>query len=115
MAKRCSNPGCPNEFRYFHTGDLYALDLGKADTRFLWLCADCAPKLALAVDADGAVALRQRTGNATSWTAPARHDIRLRIVASHNPRESCHRAGTSAWSLALDEEPDSVPVQSRAA
>ena len=85
MVKRCINPECPNEFRQMHTGDLYALDCGMADTRFVWLCADCAPKLAVAVDASGVPSVRRRNAVSTSWTVPASQAVRLRHISGYRP------------------------------
>jgi len=98
MVKRCVNPECPNEFRNFSIGDLYALDCGMADTKFLWLCADCAPMLAVAVDAAGAVSVRRRAATATSksWTVPASHAFRLRLISGHRLPNQMHPFSLSA-------------------
>lgn len=98
MVKRCINPECPREFRHLNTGDLYALECGMADTKFVWLCADCALKLAVAVDATGAISVRKRTATATSMpcNVPASHAARLRLVSGYRqgdrPAETWRRS-----------------------
>ena len=98
MVKRCVNPECPNEFRQMHTGDLYALDCGMADTVFVWLCADCAPKLAVTVDATGIPSVRRKTAVSTAWTVPASHDFRLRHISGCRQAAPFHRTGSSGGS-----------------
>jgi len=103
MVKRCINPKCLNEFLHLNSGDLYALECGPADTKFLWLCADCAPRLGVAVDAVGVVSVRQRApaSESTSRTVPASHAFRLRLISGHTPLEPWRRASTWAWSHTL--------------
>jgi len=117
MVKRCINPECLNEFRHLNTGDLYALECGMADTKFLWLCADCGLKLAVAVDPAGAISLRQRTATSalTSWTVPASHAVRLRLVAGHRPPEPWYRARIWARSNAIADEPVPMVASAEAA
>lgn len=97
MVKRCINPECHNEFRQWNTGDLYALERGSDDTRFFWLCSDCAQSMAVIVDALGAVSVRRQFG--VMMTTPANHNARLRLISGHGTTWLPHRADTfSTWS-----------------
>jgi len=61
MVNRCVNPACHEEFRLLNAGDLYAHERRSADTRFLWLCAQCAATFELYFDPAGQVCLRPRS------------------------------------------------------
>jgi len=87
MVKRCVNPECSNEFRHMSSGRLYALESESADTRFVWLCSVCAPKMAVGVDSSGAVSVQQPSG--TIQQTPPNHIARLRFISGQ------HRAATS--------------------
>ena len=105
MVKRCVNPDCQNEFRHMNMGDLYALECGMADTRFVWLCGDCAPKLAGAVDAIGVLTVHPRAAISQSRIVPASHSVRLRLISGHKALDPWHRSGISAEPDAFVEEP----------
>jgi hypothetical protein len=117
MVKRCINPECPNEFRHLNTGDLYALESGMADTKFLWLCAECSPKMAVAIDAAGEISVRKRTLPSTSgsWTVPASHVARLRLISGHRLSGAWPRVGNMARSDAYSDEPDTRQLSHQAA
>ena len=105
MVKRCVNPDCLNEFRHMNMGDLYALECGVADTRFVWLCGECAPKFAVAVDSDGVLSVRPRAMVSQSRIVPANHSVRLRLISGPKPPDPWHRAGISGVSDAFEENP----------
>ena len=104
MVKRCLNPDCPNEFRHLNSGDLYALDCGTEDTKFLWLCGDCATTVAIAVDEAGTISVQKRSLKAVSRIVPASHTVRLRLIAGHAPLDPWRRANIRARSDALPED-----------
>jgi hypothetical protein len=79
MVKGCLNTNCQEEFRVLNAGDLYALEARSADTEFFWLCANCALRYDVALDAMGRVALRPR-GKAPSQQPPDL-DGHLRLIA----------------------------------
>ncbi len=94
MVKRCINPECRNEFRRLHTGDLFALEADSADTQFVWLCAECAPKFALKVDAAGLLSVGLRSGIARTHSQDFR--TRLRLISVHGYDSPWHRARLSS-------------------
>jgi hypothetical protein len=60
MLAKCANPECSHVFRYFGTGKLYRLTgrqqhraNPRAAVEHFWLCADCSPKMTIAVEPDG--------------------------------------------------------------
>jgi hypothetical protein len=97
MVKRCVNPECRNEFRHLNMGDLFALESGSADTRFVWLCADCALKFTAEIDTAGVVSVQPRCDGMR--TKP--HDSRtiLRLISAHRQHSPWHRAGLSGPNL----------------
>ncbi len=68
MLAKCANPECSHVFRYFGTGKLFRLSqrqthrkcTGESVEHF-WLCADCAPKMTIAVERDGEMIVISRT------------------------------------------------------
>jgi hypothetical protein len=109
MIKRCINSECRNEFRHLHAGNLYALDRGVSDTQFVWMCADCAPKLAIAIDAAGTISLQGRMpttqSGSGSRTVPASHAARLRLLSSYEPKGLWYASDIRAGSRAPDHRP----------
>jgi len=91
MVKRCINPECQNEFRHLYSGNLFALETESADTQFVWLCADCAPNIALKIDALGLLSVGLRTGISRTTS----HDFRTRLrpIPVHGHHSPWHRAG----------------------
>jgi hypothetical protein len=77
MTKRCINPDCGNEFRQLHRGDLYALEMAAADTRFVWLCEECGRQMAVVVDAGGTVSVRGYDDHRRATPAGSRTSLRL--------------------------------------
>lgn len=60
MLAKCANPECSHVFRYFGTGKLYRLTerqrhrkSAKRVMEHFWLCADCAPRMTIAIEPDG--------------------------------------------------------------
>ena len=102
MVKQCVNPECGNEFRHLNQGDLYALERGSADTRFLWLCAECANRLAIAVSESGEVSVLHLSG--VMSRTPANSRARLRLVsARRQPQSNTPSRPISPWSVAFGD------------
>lgn len=110
MVKRCINPECRNEFRHLRSGELYALENGSVDTRFVWLCDDCAPRYAVNIDAAGAISVGERSGAARTTSRDFR--TRLRLICANQHHSPWHRAGLSTGSMDLFDE--AVPVSTAA-
>jgi hypothetical protein len=60
MLAKCANPECSHVFRYFGTGKLYRLSerqqhraSANLAVEHFWLCADCSPRMTIAVEPDG--------------------------------------------------------------
>ena len=96
MVKRCINPECRNEFRHMRSGTLYALENDHVDTRFVWLCEECAPRYDVTVDAVGAVAVGDRSGVLRHTSLDFR--TRLRLVCASRGDSAWHRHGLSSQS-----------------
>jgi hypothetical protein len=79
MVKSCVNEACQEEFRVLSAGDLYAREARSAGTEFFWLCANCALRYNVTLDATGRVTLRPR-GKAPSQQPPDL-DGHLRLIA----------------------------------
>jgi len=92
MVKICVNPACRNEFRQLSSGKLYSLETRAADTRFLWLCSQCAPRLTLSIDSAGCVSVTERSAHVRPL--PPKPGTRLRLVTGD--RIFGHR-GTGQW------------------
>ena len=88
MVKRCANPECAHEFRHLNTGDLYMLDRASADTRFVWLCAECAATMAVSINSAGEVSVGRQRGSTTRM--PANRAARLRLFSGCRPVASTH-------------------------
>ena len=108
MVKRCINPECRNEFRRLRSGELYALENGSLDTRFVWLCGECASRFAVNMDAAGSVCVGERSGVARTTSEDYR--TRLRLVCSGQSHISWHRHGLLPWSVALPDDALSIPT-----
>jgi len=108
MVKRCFNPECRNEFRHLHSGELYALENGLVDTRFVWLCSECSIRYAVTVDAAGGVAVGERSGIPRTTSQDFR--TRLRLVCAGRSHSPWHRAGLLPWSTPLSNEPLPIPT-----
>ncbi len=89
MASSCVNPACRTEFKFFNTGDLYALERRSADTEFFWLCSACVPSVALYLDPTGCVSVRPRCDAVRPQ--PPHPDCYLRLVAQRKLRTPWHR------------------------
>ena len=64
MLAKCANPGCNHQFRYLREGQLVVFHgphCSSNETRFWWLCADCAARMALHVGADNGVHVAPKT------------------------------------------------------
>lgn len=57
MLAKCANPECSHVFRYLGTGKLYRHKHKNSGNvrrmEHFWLCADCAPKLTIAIERSG--------------------------------------------------------------
>jgi len=54
MIRSCIRQGCHNTFEHLDRGQLYSLERRSlGTTEFLWLCADCQAKYAVAVSPAG--------------------------------------------------------------
>ena len=108
MVKRCINPECRNEFRHLRSGELYALENGRVDTRFVWLCAECAMRYAVTMDAAGAVAVGERSCIPRTTSQDFR--TRLRLVCAGRSHSPWHRSELIPWAAAVPDEPTSIPT-----
>ena len=93
MASRCVNPACRREFKFFNTGDLYALERRSADSGFFWHCSACVPRVPLYLDPTGCVSVGPRCDAVRP--PPPDLDRYLRLVAQRKatytlaPRHPC--------------------------
>lgn len=97
MVNRCVNPACATEFRLLNSGDLYAIERPCSETEFFWICANCASKFELFLDASDCIALRPR-GQGETIHPPQLH-ASLRLVARarrHMPWRHGVPAGSSS-------------------
>ena len=106
MVKRCINPECRNEFRHLGSGELYALENGCVDTRFVWLCGQCATRYAVNMDAAGAIAVGERAGVARTTSQDFR--TRLRLICAGRSHSPWHRSELVPWATAAPDEPTSI-------
>jgi len=106
MVKRCINPECRNEFRHLGSGELYALENGLVDTRFVWLCGECVTRYGVTIDAAGVIAVGERCSFARTSSQDFR--TRLRLICAGRSHSPWHRSGLMPWSAAVPDEPLSI-------
>lgn len=83
MVDCCANPACRAAFRQLSGGDLYALEPRSADTEFFWLCAACASRFSLYLNAVETISLRPRGHGRPPYQLHPGGDVRL---VSHSAR-----------------------------
>ena len=93
MVNCCVNPACRTEFRLLDDGDVYAIGRPSSESEFFWMCANCASRFDLSLDASGNLALTRKGDSDQSH--PLQRQARLRLVA-HTRRHMPWRNGFPA-------------------
>lgn len=78
MIRNCIRKGCRNTFACLNQGQVYSLERRPAGTtEFLWLCADCQLKYAIAVSSEGEVDVVPREQDMRPLLPNPQVDLRL--------------------------------------